>query len=1161
MRLRDDHMGRVLRRFVSKWIVRGPLLLGALVLLIWTALGRGWGEADPVASVVGVVFLLVSTMWPKFSPAAATALPAAPGPTAVPDGWVDRAEAGQVVAAVLVRTRRRWRGGDAVAITAGLHGAGGFGKTTLARFAVAQSKVRKRFPGGIWFITIGRDVRGRAAIAAKVAAEMVRITGVESTAGDDPEQAGVQLGMLLASMPRTLLVIDDVWEEEQLRPFLIGAERRCLRLITTRNLSVLPAHAARITVDRMTHAQAQLVLTKGLPHLPEQAVIDDLVEETGRWALLLRIANRVMSEQLSTGASANEVGRRLLDRLRVQGPAASDPQKDFNLNDTDERNRAVRASLAAATELLPIDGEHRFVELGVFAEDEAVPVALVARLWEGSAGLDEITSRNLCRQMANLSLLSLDPSVPGGTVSLHDVIRDHLRAELSVRLPAVNAAFLDALTSAGEGGPEWWATPCEYLRDFLVAHLMDAERKPDAVALVTDFRWVSMRLHHHGPTAPLRDLALVPHADADILASHLERAAHLLTPTTPARGLDAVLRSRVPGGAAWLAAADAVLSGPALVDRWTAPDLPSSALLRTLTHQAPVEELTCSPDGTRLASIDIRGRVRVWDASSGAQICELPRRSRMKELAFGNDGAHLLTVDGDGIVYGWDLATGSELHQFFPGECRATAFSADGCRLFTGLEDGTVTTWDTYTGARLNGFQAPISKLGRLLVSQDGTTLVFSRRGGVPSFSCDASTGSGLQPLRGRPVALTADGAHIATTRGRDVAIWSKSSGVRLYELRDCLDVTVAAFNADGTALAVGNHEGIVEVWDLRTKTQVHRFHHGSLCSSLGFSPDGLRLTSASMDRTVRIWDLAASSPQPQEISVGVAAVSADGCRVATVSREGFSVWDAVSGMQVQRFAKGDGATGQELQFTSPLYGDQADLLSAAFTATGIRFAAAADRETVGVWDATGALLVQLTCAGPLEQVELSPLGELLATVDRQGTVSIWEPTSGMQKHQFPHHRIQRLVFSPDGSRLATHIPHDGTFVWDTASGSQVAHLGHPSARALAFSLDNSQLAIIDRPANLRVVDIATDAIVHGFRGTRARAAAFSPDGKYLASASSNTISVWDSTTGEPLTSMRTDSDLGSVIWHPDSRALFTGGRGILGYEFMAQTDATRRRR
>ncbi|MFD4318965.1 NB-ARC domain-containing protein [Streptomyces sp. NPDC058548] len=1099
------------------------------------------------------MLLLGSAIWAKFGRPAPAPAPVAPGPVGVPDGWVDRAEADQVVAAVLTRTRRRWHGSDAVGITAGLHGAGGFGKTTLARFAVAQPKVRKRFPGGIWFITIGRDVRGRAAIAAKVAEEMKRITGLESTAGDDPEQAGAQLGKLLTSLPRTLLVIDDVWEEEQLRPFLIGAERRCVRLITTRSPKVLPAHAARITVDRMTWDQARLVLTQGLPHLPEHAVMNDLVEATGRWVLLLRIANRVMHEQMSTGVDANVVARRYLDGLRVQGPAAGDPQRDIDLNDTAERNRAVRASLAAATELLPGDGEQRFAELGVFAEDEAVPIALVAHLWEGAAGLDETTSRSLCRQMADLSLLSLDPSAPGGTVALHDVIRDHLRAELAARLPVMNAVLLDTITSAGEGGPEWWTTPHEYLRSFLIAHLVDAERIQDAVTVATDFRWVRMRLHHHGPTAPLRDLSLVPHADAATLASHLERAAHLLTPTAPPQALDAVLRSRIPGGAAWLAAADAVLSGPVLVDRWTPPDLPSSALLRTLTHQAPVGEMVFSPDRARLATVETSGRVRVWDASSGAQICELPRRSRMTEVAFSNGGAHLLTIDGNGIVCGWDLATGSELHQFFPGECRAIAFSADGSRLFTGLKDGAVTTWETSTGAMLNEYQVPISKTGRLLVSQDGTTLVFSRRGGLPTYTCDARTGSDLQSLRGRPLAVTADGAHVATDQAGSVGIWSTSSGVRLHELRGCHDITVAAFNADGTKLAVGNREGLVEVWDLGTRTSIHRFHHGSFCSSLGFSPDGLKLTSASMDRTVRIWNLTASSPQPQEISIDVAAVSRDGSRVATVSREGFSVWDAASGAQVQRFARGDGATGQELWFTPPFYGDQVDLLSAAFTTTGTHFAAATDRNTVGVWDTAGALLVQLTCAGPLEKLELSPLGDLLATVDRQRTVSIWDIPSGTQIHQIPGHRAHTLLFSPDGSRLATHDRSDGTRVWDIASGAQVAHLARRSARtlALAFSPDNSQLVIVDG-AGFRVVDITTEAVVHRFRGTRVRAAAFSPDGKYLAGVTANTIFVWDSTTGTRLTSMRTDSDLESVIWHPDSRALFAGGRGVLGYEFMA---------
>ena len=65
-----------------------------------------------------------------------------PPESAVPEWVVDRpAEAAQVVAALL-------RGGGAsVGITTGLHGAGGFGKTTLALIVCADRRVRRRFGG------------------------------------------------------------------------------------------------------------------------------------------------------------------------------------------------------------------------------------------------------------------------------------------------------------------------------------------------------------------------------------------------------------------------------------------------------------------------------------------------------------------------------------------------------------------------------------------------------------------------------------------------------------------------------------------------------------------------------------------------------------------------------------------------------------------------------------------------------------------------------------------------------------------------------------------------------------------------------------------------------------------------------------------------------
>jgi hypothetical protein len=106
-----------------------------------------------------------------------------------------------------------------------LQGAGGFGKTTLAVMACADRRVRRRFAGRVLLVTVGRDVRGRAAIAAKVN-DVIKLVGGGDAAFTDPDLAGRRLGALLDAGPRTLLVLDDVWDGEQLAPFEIGGPPR-----------------------------------------------------------------------------------------------------------------------------------------------------------------------------------------------------------------------------------------------------------------------------------------------------------------------------------------------------------------------------------------------------------------------------------------------------------------------------------------------------------------------------------------------------------------------------------------------------------------------------------------------------------------------------------------------------------------------------------------------------------------------------------------------------------------------------------------------------------------------------------------------------------------------------------------------------------------------
>ena len=179
-------------------------------------------------------------------------------------------------------------------------GAGGFGKTTLAQMVCADRRVRRRFGGRVYLVTVGRDVRGAAAVAAKVN-DVIKLVAGEDATFTDPELAGRRLGSLLDAGPPKLLVLDDVWEPEQLAPFSEGG-KRCARLVTTRVPELLTARGVAVRVDQMSQEQARALLTAGLPHL-EPTVVQGLLTVTGRWPLLLRLVNKIIADyaRVATG--------------------------------------------------------------------------------------------------------------------------------------------------------------------------------------------------------------------------------------------------------------------------------------------------------------------------------------------------------------------------------------------------------------------------------------------------------------------------------------------------------------------------------------------------------------------------------------------------------------------------------------------------------------------------------------------------------------------------------------------------------------------------------------------------------------------------------------------------------------------------------------------
>ncbi|MFB7390340.1 NB-ARC domain-containing protein [Streptomyces microflavus] len=932
----------------------------------------------------------------QLRPPAEQSDPPPPPPPVMPQWFVDRAQTSAAVTAVCRRGRVR-----TVSLTTSLSGAGGFGKTTLANAVTIRKRVRWRFRSRIYPVTIGRDVRGRAAIAAKVA-EVTRFITGDTTAFDDPNLAGAHLGRLLDQRPRTLLVLDDVWEPEQLAPFLQGGHR-CVRLVTTRNPSLLPTNAQLIRVDQMSQDQARAVLLWELPPLPAP-LVDALLETTGRWALLLRLTNRLIAERCASGADPTATAEGALQRLRDGGPAAvDDPAAAWDLDDPHQRNQAIRPSIEAATTLLPPGGPDRFTELGIFAEDESIPISLIAQLWQASGALTEDQTRALCRDLERLSLLSLNPA-NGGTVALHDVIRDHLRNTLGpAGLTRTNRLLTDTLAAGlptagplatSQPGPRnaWWQLTDGYLLDHLIDHLIAADRTALAEALAGDLRWVEARLTQRGPTAPTADLTRINTPHSRHLARSLAQTTHLLTPTNPPHALTGILHTRLDTHPHWQPQITAHHTDPrqrpCLTTLWPLPDTPLPALERTLTgHTDTVYSVAISPEGTWLATASYDGTVRLWDRATGTCTATLTGHTRLVySVAISPEGTWLATASYDGTVRLWDRATGT---------CTATltghtdtvnwvAISPEGTWLASTSSDGTVRLWDRATGTCTATLTGHTDTVASVAISPDGTWLATTSSDGTVRL-WDRATGTCTATLTGHTnmvasVAISPDGTWLATASYDGTArLWERATGTCTATLTDHTDmVTSVAISPEGTWLATTSSDGTVRLWDRATGTCTATLtDHTDTVYSVAISPDGTWLATTSSDRTARLWDRATGTCTAtltgHTNTVASVAISPEGTWLATTSYDGtVRLWDRATGT-----------------CTATLTGHTDTVASVAISPEGTWLATTSYDGTVRLWDrATGTCTATLTGhTDMVTSVAISPDGTWLATTGYDGTV------------------------------------------------------------------------------------------------------------------------------------------------------------------------------
>jgi WD40 repeat protein len=563
---------------------------------------------------------------------------------------------------------------------------------------------------------------------------------------------------------------------------------------------------------------------------------------------------------------------------------------------------------------------------------------------------------------------------------------------------------------------------------------------------------------------------------------------------------------------------------------------------RVLAGGPKVAVTAVATNGTLVAASFAEHTVCLWNAASGELIAQFSaHRFPITGIALDAKGQTLLTSSMDGSVKVWPLPIVGKPPQQIAAKMILTthergttsvAFHPNGTQFFTSGVEGSVKQWDLPAGNFVRAFpetketvlalalsrEANPTKLAA--VSKDRTLRVWNLADGKLAATVPL-------PDEANGLAFSPDGAKIITAQARGEAIvWTWANGQQVQSFATVPQVRGVLFTEAQTVLTIGSDKtmSLRKLHASRTLAA-----HGQAVTELALTPNGSHLLTASIDGTVKLFNVA-NGTMERTFKGHAGAV-----RSVAVSRAGNVVLTGGEDKTVRAYNL---ANAQELKSVTLPSAVQRIALSP----KGMVVAGCAGREVVALSGLQtpgqpvpgdfGTVLLTEKLDGPVAGVVCLPDNATFAAAGTDKLLAAFKITTEGPVRNFAGHAnlVDGIAFSPEGSQLAS-CSHDGTIrFWNVANGQQVGALNNGTppqpVYCLAWSADGKYLVVGGLSKELRLFDAATRKQLreckpydekNNPKGHKEAIAtvAFTNDGKFfLSGGMDGTIKVWNTADG-----------------------------------------------
>ncbi|XP_062059057.1 apoptotic protease-activating factor 1 isoform X1 [Lepus europaeus] len=1066
-----------------------------------------------------------------------------------------------------------------------IYGMAGSGKSVLAAEAVRDhSFLEGCFPGGVHWVSVGQQ--DKAKLLMKLQNLCSRLDQDESFFQRLPlniEEAKDRLRILMLHRhPRSLLILDDVWDPWVLKAF----DNQCQILLTTRDKSVTDSVMGPKYV---VPVESSLGKEKGLEilslfvnmkktDLPEQA--HSIIKECKGSPLVVSLI----------GALLRDFPNRWEYYLRqLQNKQFKRIRKSSSYD-----YEALDEAMSISVDVLREDIRDYYTDLSVFQKDVKVPTKVLCILWD----METEEVEDILQEFVNKSLLFCDRNGKSFSYYLHDLQVDFLTEKNRSQLQDLHKKVV---TQFQRYHQLYTLSPdqedCMYWYNFLAYHMASANMHKELCALMFSLDWIKAKTELVGPAHLIHEFVEYRHIldekDCTVCENFQEFLSlngHLLGrqpfPNIVQLGLCEPETSEVYQQAK-LQAKREVDNGMLYLEWINKKNIKNLSRLVVRPHTDAVYHACFSADGQRIASCGADKTLQVFKAETGEKLLEIKaHEDEVLCCTFSTDENFIATCSVDRKVKIWNSVTGELVRTYDEHSeqvnCCCFTNHSQYLLLATGSSDFFLKLWDLNQSVCRNTMFGHTNSVNHCRFSPDDKFLSSCSADGTLKL-WDVESANEMKSINVKKFFLTsedpqedmevivkccswsADGARIMVAAKNKILVFDINTSDLLAEIQTGRNSTIqyCDFSPHNHLAVVALSQYCVELWNMDSRLKVADCRgHLSWVHGVMFSPDGSSFLTSSDDQTIRVWETKkvcknSAIVLKQEVDVvfqesEVMVLAVDDVRRLQLINGKTGQIDYLTEAQVsccclsphlQYIAFGDEDGTIEIlellnnRIFQSRIGHKKTVRHIQFTADGKTLISSSDDSAIQVWNwQTDEYVFLQAHQETVTDFRLLKNSRLLSW-SFDGTVKVWNIITGRIEKDFACHQATVLScdISPDATKFSSTSADKTAKIWTFELLSPLHELrGHNGCvRCSAFSVDSSLLATGDDNGEIRVWNVSNGELLHLFAPISVEEGAathggwvtdlcFSPDSKMLVSAGGY-LKWWNVVTGESLQTFYTN--------------------------------------